>query len=39
MGDVHGPEKVNNTCVKTVHMGTMNTFSLLLVFLYTLHVT
>jgi septal ring factor EnvC (AmiA/AmiB activator) len=23
MGDAQGPEKVNNTCVKTVHVGTM----------------
>jgi len=23
MGDVQGPEKVNNTCVKTMHVGMM----------------
>jgi hypothetical protein len=23
MGDVQGPEKLNDTCVKTMHMGTM----------------
>jgi hypothetical protein len=24
MGDIQGPEKVNNTCVKTVHAGMMD---------------
>jgi hypothetical protein len=24
MGDVQGPEKVNDTCVKTVHVGMMD---------------
>jgi hypothetical protein len=24
MGDVQGPEKVNNTCMKTMHAGTMD---------------
>jgi hypothetical protein len=24
MGDVQGPEKVNDTCVKTLHVGTMD---------------
>jgi hypothetical protein len=31
MGDVQGPEKVNDTCVKTMHAGTMDRgFTLLL---------
>jgi hypothetical protein len=24
MGDVQGPQKVNDTCVKTMHAGTMD---------------
>jgi hypothetical protein len=24
LGDVRGPEKVNDTCVETVHVGTMD---------------
>jgi hypothetical protein len=24
MGDIQGLEKVNNTCVKTMHVGTMD---------------
>jgi hypothetical protein len=24
MGDVQGPEKVNDTCMKTMHAGTMD---------------
>jgi len=39
MGDVQGPEKVNDTCMKTMHAGTMDRGFTLYLFPYFFHLS